>query len=507
MTDQTRESLLGSWSHQSERAGDRWSFGQHDYSLTFSSLTPGVILSTRIRQSDHSYSKCRYRSRRSQGWRWKCHLIDGTCWSSILLLGSRSFERQRRCRRMWLHRLEGNRIQFLRHPTSLWRRCPGLVFSAHCTSSPSSSSLAQRCREEHGSRQINRLWEETDGKGQQGTHREHRQWPEIRQTVFIQIEIDKPANRTSSFHFNWLLALFFCLSSSLQPMTIQFWSSHRVELSIYKEKNVPKQQLQFMDSFFCLVDSLTRHRSNGSSKCGSNEPIRQSGQSGCLSDAEHRLVGHWHLLDGLVFRLWSDEHEVHPWLEEGTSHCTVRPFVNLTNVTVFRLLFRSTFSVASIFLGYGGLFLLLWVGIFVWMATEEWWIFRATFVFFVGLDVIRVDSLSVMILVFGACWWSFLSAKKSQDELLSSFLDSILHSSFSMFLIPQFVHIQSTGKIRFSSLSHRAEISALLKRKSASKGSSWLYRNKKGDTSVSMLTEWMSIEGGRNIWQNTDHAL
>ena len=208
---------------------------------------------------------------------------------------------------------------------------------------------------------------------------------------------------------------------------------------------------------------------------------------------------------GIFLMAWFFVYEVtstkytRDWKKELLIALYVLLSISITSLVVFLLLFRSAFSVASIFLGYGGLFLLLWVGIFVWMATEEWWIFRAMFVFFVDLDVIRVDFLSVIILVFGACWGSFLSVKKSQDELLSSFLDSITNSSFSMFLIPQFVHIQSTGKIR---LSHRGEISALLERKPLSMGQQ-LIAPQHRDTFVSMLTECMSIERARETSDKT----
>lgn len=279
-------------------------------------------------------------------------------------------------------------------------------------------------------------------------------------------------------------------------MTIQLWSSHRVELSIYKEKPLQSNNYSSMDSF-CFVDSFTRPRNNGSSKRGSNEPIRQSGQSGCLSNAEHRLVGHWHLLNGLVFRLRSDEHEVHAWLEKGASHCTVRPFVHFNYVLDF---FFVSFSVASIFLGYGGLFLLLWVGIFVWMAMEEWGIFRAMFVFFVDLDVIRVDFL-LLVVFWGLLMIVFIrKEKQSQDELLSSFLDSLINSSFSMFLIPQFVHIQSTGKIRCHTEMGSVPCRNGNLRWRAAADCTATKEEQHRDTFVSMLTEWMSIEREGETW-------
>lgn len=74
----------------------------------------------------------------------------------------------------------------------------------------------------------------------------------------------------------------------------------------------------------------------------------------------------WNILNGMVLRLWSDEYKIHSWLEERNIDRIVIEFDRWKSATLSELCFQFfSFRLASLFLGYGGLFLLLWVGIYV----------------------------------------------------------------------------------------------------------------------------------------------
>jgi len=125
---------------------------------------------------------------------------------------------------------------------------------------------------------------------------------------------------------------------------------------------------------------------------------------------------YWNIFNVMVFCLRSNKYEIYSRLEKRNSYCSVWIFVNLIIENVSFIIF--CFSVASIFLGYGGLFLLLWVGIFIWNTYERMtdsnlnWCSLLFSVYYISRFICCCCCYC-----FRACWWSFFNTKKKSYYL------------------------------------------------------------------------------------------